>query len=64
MMHWSVRKREHARLLQLAADEEMSADAAARRGDDILLIDAHRRRAEFFRQRAIIARGDTEEVPD
>jgi hypothetical protein len=56
MMHQSARKKEYARLLQLAADEQMSADLAAQRGDDTLLIEMHRRRAALLHERAISVR--------
>ena len=45
-------KSEYARMLRLAVDEETSADEAQQRGDDIMLIDAHRRRAAYFRRQA------------
>ena len=45
-------------MLRLAMDEEASADAAQQRGDDIMLIDAHRRRAAYFRRQADLLRTD------
>jgi len=56
MMHQSTHKKEYARLFQLAANEEMSADLAAQRGDDTLLIERHRRRAALLHERAISVR--------
>jgi len=47
-----VRNSEYARLLHLAVEEETAAFAAQCRGDDILLIEQHKRRAAIFRQQA------------
>jgi hypothetical protein len=58
---WAVmpsQKSEYARMRRLAVDEEASADEAQQRGDDIMLIDAHRRRAAYFRRQADLLRTD------
>lgn len=50
----NTREAEYARLLKMAAEEDALADEAKGRNDDILLIDQHRRRAAYFRQKAIL----------
>jgi hypothetical protein len=52
------RKSEYARMLRLAVDEETAADEAQKRGDDMMLIDAHRSRAAYFKRQADLLRTD------